>query len=90
MSFIIFILKGIPLYVIPDNIIYDPLLLARFIKRHRITRIFFTPSLLETILDATNINMADFTSLRYQPVNSLAFPCSNTDITIHQSLDSHS
>ncbi|XP_076821581.1 uncharacterized protein LOC143468326 isoform X2 [Clavelina lepadiformis] len=58
------LLKGIPLYIVPDTVIYDPLLLAKFIKKHSITRILFTPSLLETVLDARNINMSDFSSLR--------------------------
>jgi len=40
------LLKGIPLYVIPDTIIYDPLLLLKFLKKHGITRVLFTPSLL--------------------------------------------
>lgn len=44
------LLQGIPLYVIPDSVIYDPTLLLKFIKKHGITRILFTPSLLETIL----------------------------------------
>lgn len=39
------LLAGIPLYVIPENVIYDPPLLMKFIQRHKITRILFTPSL---------------------------------------------
>ncbi|KAL9971921.1 hypothetical protein ACROYT_G018144 [Oculina patagonica] len=44
------LLKGIPLYVIPDTVIYDPSLLLKFLKKHGITRVLFTPSLLETLL----------------------------------------
>lgn len=40
------LLKGIPLYVIPDTVIYDPSLLLKFLKKHGITRVLFTPSLL--------------------------------------------
>nr|CAB3237767.1 N-(5-amino-5-carboxypentanoyl)-L-cysteinyl-D-valine synthase-like [Phallusia mammillata] len=58
------LLKGYPLYVIPDTSIYDPLLLAKFIKRNSITRMLFTPSLLETVIDAPGINMEDFSSMR--------------------------
>ncbi|EDO29940.1 predicted protein [Nematostella vectensis] len=45
------LLVGIPLYVIPDDIIYDPPLLLRFLQKHKITRILFTPSLFEAILN---------------------------------------
>lgn len=44
------LLKGIPLYIIPDSIIYDPYLLLKFLKKNGITRVLFTPSLLETLL----------------------------------------
>ncbi|XP_070554169.1 uncharacterized protein [Ptychodera flava] len=52
------LLKGIPLYIIPDNVIYDPPLLVDFLKRHKITRILFTPSLLETVVNTDNIDIA--------------------------------
>uniref|UniRef100_H2YWG8 Dehydrogenase/reductase SDR family member 11 n=1 Tax=Ciona savignyi TaxID=51511 RepID=H2YWG8_CIOSA len=58
------LLKGIPLYVIPDTAIYDPLLLSKFLKKHLITRILFTPSLLETVLDAQNLSIGDFSTLK--------------------------
>ncbi|CAD5209355.1 unnamed protein product [Bursaphelenchus xylophilus] len=45
------ILQGIKLVVIPDDIIYDPAPLCRFLKKHNVTRMLFTPSLLETVLD---------------------------------------
>ncbi|KAG2790604.1 hypothetical protein JG687_00004226 [Phytophthora cactorum] len=40
-----------PLYVIPDNTIYDPVKLVDYLATHSITRILFTPSLLQLILD---------------------------------------
>lgn len=40
------LLKGIPLYIIPDSVIYDPYLLLKFLKKNGITRVLFTPSLL--------------------------------------------
>ncbi|OWZ09904.1 L-aminoadipate-semialdehyde dehydrogenase large subunit [Phytophthora megakarya] len=40
-----------PLYVIPDNTIYDPVKLVDYLATHNITRILFTPSLLQLILD---------------------------------------
>ncbi|KAI6192623.1 Fatty acid synthase [Aphelenchoides besseyi] len=45
------ILKGIKMVVIPDDVIYDSSQLCHFLKRHKVTRMLFTPSLLETILD---------------------------------------
>lgn len=52
------LLKGIPLYVIPDSVIYDPTLLLPFMKKHKITQVLFTPSLLETILTCENSDLA--------------------------------
>ena len=55
-----------PLYIIPDNVIYDPRLLCQFIAKHRITRMLFTPSLLEAVLDAERERVTTLmTSLRY-------------------------
>ncbi|XP_077984922.1 uncharacterized protein LOC144439501 [Glandiceps talaboti] len=51
-------LKGIPLYIIPDNVIYDPVLLVDFLKRHEITRILFTPSLLEAVINTENLDIS--------------------------------
>lgn len=45
------ILKGIRMVVIPDDIIYDSDQLCLFLTKHKVTRMLFTPSLLETILD---------------------------------------
>ncbi len=49
---IIVVFTGVPLYVIPDDIIYDPQLLAEYLQEHQITRMLFTPSLLEALLKA--------------------------------------
>ncbi|KAG2525442.1 hypothetical protein JM18_004141 [Phytophthora kernoviae] len=40
-----------PLYIIPDSTIYDPVKLVEYLDTHVITRILFTPSLLQLILD---------------------------------------
>jgi amino acid adenylation domain-containing protein/thioester reductase-like protein len=45
------ILQGIKMTIIPDDIIYDPLALCQFLKKYNVTRMLFTPSLLETVLD---------------------------------------
>jgi amino acid adenylation domain-containing protein/thioester reductase-like protein len=55
------LLKGATVYVIPDEIIYDPLLLLDFLEAHRITEVLFTPSLLESVL-----NTVDAVTLRRQ------------------------
>ena len=58
-------LPGLPLYVIPDKTIYDPKQLCDFLETNRITRILFTPSLLEAILDCDTVDMQKaFKSLR--------------------------
>ncbi len=46
------LLKGAACYVIPDEVIFDPRLLTEFIARHEITEVLFTPSLLESTLNA--------------------------------------
>ena len=40
------LLVGIPLYIIPDDVIYDPPALLKYMKKNNITAILFTPSLL--------------------------------------------
>ena len=58
-----FCVSGIPMYIIPDTVIYDPKLLGEFIFRNKITRILFTPSLLETVINTTDIRES-FQSLK--------------------------
>jgi hypothetical protein len=48
---------GVPLYIIPDDVIYDPPQLVSFLTEHRITRMLFTPSLLEAVLDFKGLNL---------------------------------
>lgn len=42
---------GTTLTIIPDDVIYDPMLLCQFLKSNNVTRMLFTPSLLETVFD---------------------------------------
>lgn len=46
------ILKGYPAYVIPDEVIYEPFSLVDFLESNEITRILFTPSCCQLILDS--------------------------------------
>jgi len=46
-----------PAYIIPDEIIYDPPKLVDYLSKHRITRILFTPSLLEQILNTPHLDL---------------------------------
>jgi len=51
------LLVGAPTYIIPGDVIYDPPRLVDFIERHRITRMMFTPSLLEQVLDTPGVEV---------------------------------
>uniref|UniRef100_K3WR86 Carrier domain-containing protein n=1 Tax=Globisporangium ultimum (strain ATCC 200006 / CBS 805.95 / DAOM BR144) TaxID=431595 RepID=K3WR86_GLOUD len=55
-----------PLYIIPDDTIYDPVRLVEYISQHAITRILFTPSLLQLILDtcAADVLLRSLQTLR--------------------------
>ncbi|WP_188394020.1 type I polyketide synthase [Mesorhizobium sp. SARCC-RB16n] len=46
------ILAGIPAYLIPDDVIYDPPQLVDYLERNRISRILLTPSLLDVLLSS--------------------------------------
>jgi thioester reductase-like protein/amino acid adenylation domain-containing protein len=46
------LLRGATVEVIPDDTIYDPKLLVRFLTTHRVTETLMTPSLLEAVLNA--------------------------------------
>jgi hypothetical protein len=53
------------LYIIPDDTIYDPPRLLEFLRKNKITRMLFTPSLLQTVLDYKGINIPEgFKTLR--------------------------
>ena len=51
------LLQGYPTYMIPDDVIYDPPRLVEFLSEHRITRVLFTPSLLEQVLNTPNLDV---------------------------------
>ena len=69
------ILQGRPSYVIPDEVIYDPFRLADFICEHKITRILFTPSLLEQILDIPDLPIQEkLASLKIVYLNGEVVP----------------
>ncbi len=55
------LLKGGTVYVIPDEVIFVPRALARYISEHQLSEILFTPSLLQSVL-----NSADREHLREQ------------------------
>lgn len=44
------------MYIIPDDTIYDPPRLLAFLNKNKITRMLFTPSLLQTILNYKDIH----------------------------------
>ncbi|RWP57442.1 type I polyketide synthase [Mesorhizobium sp.] len=46
------ILAGIPAYLVPDDVIYDPHQLVDYLERNRISRILLTPSLLDVIISS--------------------------------------
>lgn len=50
---------GLPMYIIPDDAIYDPPRLLVFLRKNKITRMLFTPSLLQTVLDYKGINIPE-------------------------------
>ncbi|VVC31784.1 Hypothetical protein CINCED_3A002626 [Cinara cedri] len=59
------LLKGLPMYIIPDDTIYDPPRLLEFLQKNVITRMLFTPSLLQAVFDYKGINVAEgFKTLR--------------------------
>ncbi len=47
------------MYIIPDTVIYDPLKLTDFIHQNKITRMLFTPSLIEAVLDTKHLRLAE-------------------------------
>jgi amino acid adenylation domain-containing protein/thioester reductase-like protein len=52
------LLWGATVYVIPDDVIYDPRPLLDFLAAHQITEILFTPSLLESLINAVDNDLA--------------------------------
>ena len=59
------LLRGATTVVIPDDVIYDPRALIRFLEEYGISETLITPSLLETVLDASGPGLAQrLSSLR--------------------------
>ena len=59
------LLRGATTVVIPDDVIYDPGALIRFMEEYGISETLITPSLLETVLDASGVDLAErLSSLR--------------------------
>ncbi|KAH8065796.1 L-cystine transmembrane transporter [Aureococcus anophagefferens] len=46
------LLRGATLVIIPDTVIYDPKQLADLLEKEKVTRMLFTPSLLEAVVTA--------------------------------------
>ncbi len=53
------LLMGRAAYVIPDDVIFDPRRLVSFLETHAITRVLFTPSLFEQVLNAGGPRLAE-------------------------------
>ncbi|XP_076468395.1 uncharacterized protein LOC143299151 [Babylonia areolata] len=47
----------VPMYPLPNSVIYDPPLLCHHVHVHAITRMLFTPSLLETLLNSPDLDL---------------------------------
>jgi acyl-coenzyme A synthetase/AMP-(fatty) acid ligase len=67
------ILQAIPMVIVPDTAIYDPGQLCQFLAQNRITRMLFTPSLLEMLLDTQEeAALAQaFKHMRCLPINKI-------------------
>jgi thioester reductase-like protein len=53
------LLRGATTFVVPDEVIYDPAALVRYLEERRITEILMTPSLLEAVLDEDGPNIGE-------------------------------
>src|ERR687889_964764 len=53
------LLRGATTFVIPDEVIYDPAALVRYLEERRITETLMTPSLLEAVLDEGGPNIGE-------------------------------
>ncbi len=72
------LLKGGTVYVIPDDVIFVPRALARFIAERRLTEILFTPSLLQSLLNSASHGRLreQMSSLRVVWLNGEVVPAS--------------
>ena len=79
------LLKGGTVYVIPDDVVFVPRALARFISEHQITEILFTPSLLQGVLSSSGPDRLreQLSSLRVVWLNGEVVPVS----LLEQALD---
>lgn len=70
------ILQGITMTIVPDHTIYDPVLLCQFLRKYKVTRMLFTPSLLETVLDTQDDDTLheSFKYFRYAYLNASRIP----------------
>ncbi|BBL79197.1 hypothetical protein RxyAA322_10510 [Rubrobacter xylanophilus] len=53
------LLRGATTVVIPDDEIYDPEALVRFLREHRVTETLVTPSLLDSLLDVHGTSLGE-------------------------------
>src|SRR5215212_109139 len=53
------LLRGATTVVIPDDVIYDPKALIRFLEEYRITETLVTPSLLEAVLNSSGPDVGE-------------------------------
>ena len=53
------LLRGATTVVIPDDVIYDPKALIRFLEEYGITETLFTPSLLEAVLNSSGPDVGE-------------------------------
>ena len=53
------LLRGATTFVVPDEVIYDPAALVRYLEERRITETLMTPSLLEVVLDEGGPNIGE-------------------------------
>ena len=51
------LLRGASAWIVPDDVIYDPRLLASFIEENEITRSTISPSLLESVLRTSGLDL---------------------------------
>ena len=72
------LLKGGTVYAIPDDVVFVPRALARFISEHQITEILFTPSLLQGVLNSSDRDRLreQLSSLRVVWMNGEVVPVS--------------
>ena len=72
------LLTGGTVYVIPDDVVFVPRSLARFISEHRISEVLFTPSLLQGVLSSSDRGLlrGQLASLRVVWLNGEVMPVS--------------